>query len=44
VFDACESGTLTEDQAASSGMEEMTAIDRLTRAMGRSTAPMLQNQ
>ena len=36
LFDACESGTLTEDQAASRGMEEMTAIDRLTRAMGRS--------
>ena len=36
MFDACESGTLTEDQPARRGMEEMTAIDRLTHAMGRS--------
>jgi hypothetical protein len=36
LFDACESGTLTEDQAVKRGMEQMTAIDRLTRAMGRS--------
>jgi len=36
LFDACESGTLTEDQTVRRGMEEMTAIDRLTRAMGRS--------
>ncbi len=36
MFDACESGTLTEDQAVRRGMEEMTAIDRLTHAMGRS--------
>jgi uncharacterized caspase-like protein len=36
LFDACESGSLTEDRAGQRGMEEMTAIDRLTRAMGRS--------
>jgi hypothetical protein len=36
LFDACESGTLTEDRAVPRGMEEMTAIDRLSHAMGRS--------
>jgi WD40 repeat protein/uncharacterized caspase-like protein len=36
LFDSCESGTLTGDKVASRGMEEMTAIDRLTHAMGRS--------
>jgi WD40 repeat protein len=37
LFDACESGSLTEDQnkAVGRGLEELTAIDRLTRAMGR---------
>jgi WD40 repeat protein len=35
LFDACESGALTQDQPARRGMEELTAIDRLTRAMGR---------
>jgi Caspase domain/Bacterial Ig domain len=37
LFDACESGSLTEDEnkATQRGMEEMTAIERLTRAMGR---------
>jgi uncharacterized caspase-like protein len=36
MFDACESGTLTEERVAQRGMEEMTAIDRLTHAIGRS--------
>jgi WD40 repeat protein len=35
LFDACESGSLTEDRGVQRGMEELTAIDRLTRAMGR---------
>jgi WD40 repeat protein len=35
LFDACESGSLTEDRVATRGMEELTAIDRLTHAMGR---------
>jgi WD40 repeat protein len=37
LFDACESGSLTLDEPSRRGMEEMTAIDRLTRAMGRTT-------
>ena len=27
MFDACESGTLTEDRRVQRGMEEMTAIE-----------------
>jgi uncharacterized caspase-like protein len=35
LFDACESGSLIGDRIALRGMEEKTAIDLLTRAMGR---------
>jgi WD40 repeat protein len=35
LFDACESGSLIGDKIAMRGIEEKTAIDRLTRAMGR---------
>lgn len=35
LFDACESGSLVGDRIALRGMEEKTAIDLLTRAMGR---------
>ena len=35
LFDACESGSLIGDRFAMRGIEEKTAIDRLTRAMGR---------
>ncbi|HKU07811.1 MAG TPA: caspase family protein, partial [Bradyrhizobium sp.] len=35
LFDACESGSLVGDRIAMRGIEEKTAIDRMTRAMGR---------
>lgn len=35
LFDACESGSLIGDKIAMRGIEEKTAIDRMTRAMGR---------
>src|SRR5262249_49170480 len=35
LFDACESGSLIGDRIAMRGVEEKTAIDRMTRAMGR---------
>ena len=35
LFDACESGSLVGDKIAMRGIEEKTAIDRMTRAMGR---------
>jgi Caspase domain/Bacterial Ig domain/Bacterial SH3 domain len=35
LFDACESGSLIGERIALRGMEEKTAIDLLTRAMGR---------
>jgi WD40 repeat protein len=35
LFDTCESGTLTGDQMATRGLERIAAIERLTRAMGR---------
>lgn len=35
LFDACESGSLVGERTARRGIEEKTAIDRLTRAMGR---------
>ncbi len=35
LFDACESGALIGDRIASRGMEDKTAIDLMTRAMGR---------
>lgn len=35
LFDACESGSLVGDRIAMRGIEEKTAIERMTRAMGR---------
>jgi WD40 repeat protein/uncharacterized caspase-like protein len=35
LFDACESGSLIGDRLTMRGLEEKAAIDRLTRAMGR---------
>jgi WD40 repeat protein len=35
LFDACESGSLVGDKFAMRGIEEKTAVDRMTRAMGR---------
>lgn len=35
LFDACESGSLIGDKIAMRGIEEKTAIERMTRAMGR---------
>jgi len=35
LFDACESGSLIGDRIARRGIEEKTAIDRMTRAIGR---------
>ena len=36
LFDTCESGSLTGDKAGTRGLEGVAAIERLTRAMGRS--------
>lgn len=36
LFDTCESGSLTEDKVGARGLEGIAAIERLTRAMGRS--------
>jgi WD40 repeat protein/uncharacterized caspase-like protein len=35
LFDACESGSLIGDKIAMRGIEEKAAVDRMTRAMGR---------
>ncbi|MCK1386638.1 caspase family protein [Bradyrhizobium sp. 21] len=35
LVDACESGSLVGDKVAMRGIEEKTAIDRMTRAIGR---------
>ncbi len=35
LFDTCESGTLTGERVATRGLERVAAIERLTRAMGR---------
>jgi WD40 repeat protein len=35
LFDACQSGSLIGDRIAMRGIEEKAAIDRMTRAMGR---------
>lgn len=37
VYDTCESGSLTGDQIAMRGLERVAALDRLTRATGRTT-------
>jgi uncharacterized caspase-like protein len=36
LFDTCESGSLTEDKRGTRGLEGVAAVERLTRAMGRS--------
>ena len=36
LFDTCESGSLTEDKRGTRGLESVAAVERLTRAMGRS--------
>lgn len=36
LFDTCESGTLTGDITVRSGLDRLSAVDRLTRATGRS--------
>lgn len=36
LYDTCESGSLTGEGAVHRGFERVTALDRLTRAMGRS--------
>ncbi|RWD81318.1 caspase family protein [Mesorhizobium sp.] len=36
LFDTCESGSLTGDPVTRSGLDRLSAIDRLTRATGRS--------
>jgi uncharacterized caspase-like protein len=35
LFDTCESGSLTADKVAMRGLERVAALERLTRAMGR---------
>jgi WD40 repeat protein/uncharacterized caspase-like protein len=35
LYDTCESGSLTSDRAPSRGLEQVAAIERMTRAMGR---------
>ncbi len=35
LYDTCESGSLTGDRIAERGLGRLTAIDKLTRAMGR---------
>jgi hypothetical protein len=35
LYDTCESGSLTGDGIAQRGLERVTALDKLTRAMGR---------
>jgi hypothetical protein len=35
LFDSCESGSLTADRLAMRGLEQAAAVERLTRAMGR---------
>lgn len=35
LFDTCESGTLTGERVAQRGIERVVALDKLTRAMGR---------
>ncbi len=35
LYDTCESGSLTGDRVAERGLERVAALDRLTRAMGR---------
>ena len=35
LFDACESGSLTEDGAGQRGLERIVATDKLTKLMGR---------
>ena len=36
LFDTCESGSLTKDKGGARGLEGIAAVERLTRAMGRS--------
>ena len=35
LFDTCESGSLTGERVAQRGLERITALDRMTQAMGR---------
>jgi len=35
MFDTCESGSLTNEQVATRGLERVASLERLTRAMGR---------
>src|SRR5207245_216292 len=35
LFDTCESGSLTAERVATRGLEHVAALERLTRAMGR---------
>jgi WD40 repeat protein len=35
IFDTCESGSMTQEVIATRGLEHLVAVERLTRAMGR---------
>src|SRR5262249_4347787 len=43
MFDTCESGTLTNDMVARGGLDRLAALERLTRATGRSVLSAATN-